>query len=133
METLYEMRDKMKRTTYVLEIEDEMMVIEISDYGRFISRNEVILKANTFMAYYERYYKDGSCFSNGIICKLHGETLREVEQAVGATINELFTLTIEKIKKGNIRAFDGLWFLCNVLNPYQRPYWVERVRKHILS
>jgi hypothetical protein len=130
-EVLYETRDKLKQTTYILEAEDDVMSLQkIDDYGKFITKEEVILKGGYFINYYERYYKDGSSFSNGIICR---EETTKLEQIVGTSITDLFMMTIEKIRKGNGKAFDGLWFLCNVLNVYQQPYWVERVRQHILS
>jgi len=130
-EVLYETRDKLKQTTYILEIENNVLRLQkVDDYGRFISKKEVVLKDGYFINYYERYYKDGSSFSNGIICDV--ETKR-LEQILGTSITDLFMMAVEKIRKGNGEAFDGLWFLCNVLNVYQQPYWVERVRQHILS
>jgi hypothetical protein len=132
-EVIYTMKDKSKHTQFILKIvPNATSIIKMDDYEKFVSIEEVTLKQNQFITYYERYYKDGSYFNNKVLCRLDEEKMREVEQAVGISIKELFALAIEKIKKGNIRAFDGLWFLCNILNVYQQPYWTERVRKHIL-
>ena len=129
-EVLYETRDRLKRTTYILEAEDNVMRLKkIDDYEKFVTMEEVILRDNYFINYYERYYKDGSSFSNGIICR---EETAKLEQIVGINITDLFMIAIEKIRKGKEKAFDGLWFLCSVLDVYLQSYWVERVRQHIL-
>jgi hypothetical protein len=130
---LYKTKDKMKQTTYTLEVRDNTMILsEVNDWEEFVTKNEVILKPDKFICYYERFYTDGSYFSNGTICKLDKEQMVEIEQIIGTSIKRLFMLTIERIRNGRTKAFDGLWFLCGVLDVYQRPYWVELVRQHIL-
>jgi hypothetical protein len=131
---------KCEETFLLEENEKRIMIEEIRDYGRLWAKDSIMLKKGKereFMVYEESYNIKEGRFWNKTICKLTGERLKEVERLIGVPIEELFMAAVNKIKNGDmnekIKAIVGLKEICYLLNPYEQPYTLSRIREYVFT